>query len=170
MCAELLARQAWEGEGVPAVILRMFNYTGPWQSPSFVCSDFARQVAWAEAGLVKPRMSVGNLESLREFSDIRDIVKGYLLAAEHGEPGQAYNLANGTAVRIGDVLEYLLRSTKVDIDVQQDASRLRPADLVALRGDASLAREQLGWNPSFTLEETLDSVLDFWRQQAAKKN
>jgi GDP-4-dehydro-6-deoxy-D-mannose reductase len=115
-------------------------------------------------------MSVGNLESLREFSDIRDITKGYLLAAEHGQPGQAYNLANGTAVRIGDVLEYLLRSTKVDIDVQQDASRLRPADLVALRGDASLAREQLGWNPSFTLEETLDSVLEFWRQQAAKKN
>ena len=170
MCAELLARQAWESEGVHTVILRMFNYTGPWQSPSFVCSDFARQVAWAEAGLIKPRMSVGNLESLRDFSDIRDITEGYLLAAEHGQSGQAYNLANGTAVRIGDVLKYLLRSTNVDIDVQEDANRLRPADLVALRGDANRARKQLGWKPSFTLEETLDSVLEFWRQQAAKKN
>ena len=115
-------------------------------------------------------MSVGNLESLRDFSDIRDITEGYLLAAEHGQSGQAYNLANGTAVRIGDVLKYLLRSANVDIDVQKDANRLRPADLVALRGDANRARKQLGWKPSFTLEETLDSVLEFWRQQVAKKN
>jgi GDP-4-dehydro-6-deoxy-D-mannose reductase len=170
MCAELLARQAWESEGVPTVILRMFNYTGPWQSPAFVCSDFARQVAWAEAGLAEPRMSVGNLESLRDFSDIRDITDGYLLAAESGCPGEAYNLAKGEAVSIAEVLEYLLRSADVDIEVQQDVNRLRPADLVALRGDASRAREELGWKPRFTLEETLDSVLEFWRQQSAKKS
>ncbi len=166
MCAELLARQAWEGEGVPAVILRTFNYTGPWQSPSFVCSDFARQVAWAEAGLTEPRMSVGNLEARRDFSDVRDVIDGYLLAAERGRPGEAYNLASGEAVRIAEVLEYLLGAVDVDVDVQQDTDRLRPADLVALRGDATRAREELGWTPRFTLEETLDSVLEFWRKQA----
>ncbi len=169
MCAELLARQAWEGEGVPTVILRTFNYTGPWQSPSFVCSDFARQVAWAEAGLTEPRMSVGNLETRRDFSDVRDVINGYLLAAERGQPGEAYNLASGEAVRIGEVLEYLRGAVDVDVDVQQDADRLRPADLVALRGDATRAREELGWTPRFALEETLDSVLEFWRKQAASK-
>ena len=169
MCAELLARQAWEGEGVPTVILRTFNYTGPWQSPSFVCSDFAHQVAWVEAGLTEPRMSVGNLEARRDFSDVRDVVDGYLLAAEHGRPGEAYNLASGEGVRIAEVLEYLRGAAGVNVDVQQDGDRLRAADLVTLLGDATRAREELGWKPRYKLEETLDSVLDFWREQAASE-
>jgi GDP-4-dehydro-6-deoxy-D-mannose reductase len=169
MCAELLARQAWEGEGVPTIILRTFNYTGPWQSPSFVCSDFARQVAWVEAGLTEPRMSVGNLEARRDFSDVRDVVDGYLLAAEHGRPGEAYNLASGEGVRIAEVLEYLRGAVSVDVDVQQDGDRLRAADLVALLGDATRAREELGWKPRYKFEETLDSVLEFWRKQAASE-
>ena len=170
LCAELLARQAWEGEGVPTIILRTFNYTGPWQSPTFVCSDFARQMAWAEAGLVEPRMSVGNLESRRDFSDVRDIIDGYLLAAERGRPGEAYNLCSGEAVSIADVLDYLRGAVDADVDVRQDAARLRPADLTALRGDATRASQELGWKPRFTLEETLDSVLEFWRKQAAKES
>ena len=100
---------------------------------------------------------------------MRDVINGYLLAAERGQPGEAYNLASGEAVRIGEVLEYLRGAVDVDVDVQQDADRLRPADLVALRGDATRAREELGWTPRFALEETLDSVLEFWRKQAASK-
>jgi len=167
LCAEVLARQAWEAEGVPTVILRTFNYTGPWQSPSFVCSDFARQVAWAEAGLSEPHMSVGNLEARRDFSDVRDIIDGYLLAAQDGRPGEAYNLASGEAVPIAAVLEHLRGAVDIDIDVHEDADRKRSIDLAALRGDATRAREELGWKPRFGFEETLDSVLEFWRKQAA---
>ena len=68
LCSELLARQAWSGEQVPTVIMRTFNYTGPWQAPTFVCSDFARQVAWAEAGLTGAEMTVGNLDARRELA------------------------------------------------------------------------------------------------------
>jgi len=168
-CCELLALQAWEGEGVPTVILRTFNYTGPWQAPSFVCSDFARQVAWIEAGLAEPRISVGNLESRRDFSDVRDIIDAYLLAAEHGRPGTAYNLASGAAVRIGDVLDTLRGQVDVDIAVEQDPERLRKVDLRALIGDATRAQEEIGWSPRFSFEETLATVLDFWRQQATKE-
>ena len=170
LCCEVLARQAWETEGVPTVTLRTFNYTGPWQAPTFVCSDFARQVAWAEAGLAEPRMSVGNLDSQRDFSDVRDIVAGFLLAAEHGRPGEPYNLASGSAVRIGDMLDMLRGAVDIDIEVQQDADRLRKIDLTTLLGDATRARQELGWTPRFSFDETLASVLDFWRQQAAKES
>jgi GDP-4-dehydro-6-deoxy-D-mannose reductase len=167
LCAELLAHQSHEGEGVPVVIVRTFNYTGPWQAPTFVCSDFARQVAWIEAGLAEPRISVGNLDSCRDFSDVRDVVDGYIRAAEHGAPGRAYNLASGRAVRIGDVLDALRAAANVDIEVQHDNARLRKVDLRVLRGDASRARRELGWQPRIDFDETLAAVLDFWRQQAA---
>ena len=170
LCSEILARQAWLSEGIRTVILRTFNYTGPWQAPKFVCSDFARQVAWIEAGLTEPRMQVGNLESRRDFSDVRDIIDAYLLAAEHGAPGEAYNLASGRAVSIADVLERLRSAVDIDIEVQQDAARLRPIDLAALVGDATRARSELGWQPQYDLDDTLVSVLDFWRQQAAKES
>ncbi len=170
VCCEVLARQAWKSEDVPTVILRTFNYTGPWQAPSFVCADFARQVAWIEAGLADPLIKVGNLQTRRDFSDVRDIVDGYLLVADRGVAGEAYNLASGNAVEIADVLDRLRGAVDADIEVRQDADRVRSVDLAALVGDATRAREELGWKPRFDFEETLASVLDFWRQQAAKES
>lgn len=168
LCAELLARQAWEGEQVPAVIVRTFNYTGPWQAPAFVCSDFARQVAWAEAGLAEPRMEVGNLDARRDFSDVRDVVDGYIRAAERGTPGNVYNLASGSSVRIGDVLDILRAAAEIDIEVHEDPERLRKVDLRVLLGDATRAHRELGWQPRVPFEQTLAAVLDFWRGRAAE--
>ncbi len=167
LCAELLAQQAWRGEGLRTVVLRTFNYTGPWQVPTFVCSDFARQVAWAEAGLGPTEMTVGNLAAARDFSDVRDIVNGYILAAEHGKPDRIYNLSSGNAVPVQRVLDHLISAASIDIDVRQDPDRVRKVDLSILCGDSSRAREELGWQPRFTLDETLDAVFDFWRAQAA---
>lgn len=169
-CAELLAEQVRLGDGVPTVILRTFNYTGPWQSPSFVCSDFARQIARAEAGLQEPVITVGNLDAARDFSDVRDIVRGYLLAATDGEPGRVYNLCSGEAVPIATILDHLRAAARVDIRVVEDPERLRRADLRVLRGDASRARRELGWEPRFGLAETLDAVLDFWRQRTSRED
>jgi GDP-4-dehydro-6-deoxy-D-mannose reductase len=168
-CAELLAEQVRLGDGVQTVILRTFNYTGPWQSPSFVCSDFARQIARAEAGLQEPVITVGNLDAARDFSDVRDIVRGYLLAAKDGEPGRVYNLCSGEAVPIVAILDHLRAASRVDIRVVEDPERLRRADLRVLLGDASRARRELGWEPRFRLAETLDAVLDFWRQRTARE-
>lgn len=168
-CAEVLAEQAWAGDGVPVVVLRTFNFTGPWQSTDFVCSDFARQVAWAEAGLREPSMSVGNLAAERDFSDVGDIVDGYLRAADRAEPGRAYNLASGRPVAISWILDHLLEMATVEIEVRQDPERLRPVDIPRLAGDASRARLELGWEPRVSLEETLASVLEFWRRRAREE-
>jgi GDP-4-dehydro-6-deoxy-D-mannose reductase len=169
LCTEVLAEQAWRGDGLPTVILRTFNFTGPWQSPTFVSGDFARQVAWAEAGLGPAILTVGNLEARRDFCDVRDIIKGYLLAAEHATAGSVYNLASGQPVRIGAILEYLVEQARVPIEIRQDPSRMRPAEIATLVGDASLAREQIGWQPRIPFEETLAGILDFWRQQAQRE-
>ncbi|MFQ5743522.1 MAG: GDP-mannose 4,6-dehydratase [Acidobacteriota bacterium] len=169
-CAETLALQAWVGESLATVIVRTFNFTGPWQTPDFVCSDFARQIAWAEAGLGPAQIRIGNLDARRDFSDVRDIVEGYMLIADRGEAGKIYNLASGRAIRIGDLLEQLLELSRVPIDVQQDPGRLRPVEITSMAGDASRARDELGWRPRVSLQETLESVLDFWRQQALRQS
>jgi len=169
LCTEVLAEQAWRGEQLPTVVLRTFNFTGPWQSPAFVCGDFARQIARAEVGLSPAVITVGNLEARRDFCDVRDVIDGYLLAVEHAEPGGIYNLASGTPVRIGDILEGLIERASVPIEVQQDPARMRPAEISTLVGDASLARERFGWRPSIPFDETLAGILEFWRRQAERE-
>jgi len=168
-CAEVLGEQACAGDDLPVLIVRTFNFTGPWQSTDFVCSDFARQVAWAEAGLREPSMAVGNLAAERDFSDVRDIVDGYLRAVDLAEPGRPYNLASGRPVPISWILDRLLEEATVAIEVRQDPERLRPVDIPRLAGDASRARQELGWAPRFSLEETLTAVLEFWRRQAREE-
>jgi GDP-4-dehydro-6-deoxy-D-mannose reductase len=169
LCCEVLAEQAWRSEGLPTVILRTFNFTGPWQSPTFVSGDFARQVARAEVGLTPAVMTVGNLDAQRDFCDVRDVIEGYLLAAERAEAGSIYNLASGTPVRIGAILEYLVGQSELPIEVRQDPARMRPAEISILVGDASRAREDLGWQPRIPFEETLAGILAFWRQQARQE-
>ena len=169
LCTEVLAEQAWRGEGLPTVVLRTFNFTGPWQSPAFVCGDFARQVARAEVGLGPVVITVGNLEARRDFCDVRDVIDGYLLAVEHAEPGSIYNLASGSPVRIGDILEDLIEMSRVPIEVEQDPARMRPAEISTLVGDASRARERLGWQPSIPFQDTLAEILEFWRCQAERE-
>lgn len=166
-CAEVLLEQAWQGEGMCTIVVRTFNHTGPWQSPDFVCSDFARQVAWAEAGLGPREITVGDLEARRDFSDVRDMVEGYILAGTRGEPGSLYNLASGRAVRVGDVLDRLMELARVPLGIRRDPQRLRPSDVPALVGDASRARRELGWQPRIPLQQTLEEVLEFWRGHAA---
>ena len=99
--AELVALQFFTCYGMPIVRVRPFNHTGPRQSPGFVCSDFARQVAEIERGLRPPRISVGNLDVQRDFSDVRDIVRGYHLLLEKGTAGEVYQLGSGRPVAIG---------------------------------------------------------------------
>lgn len=169
LCTEVLAEQAWRGEGLPTVILRTFNFTGPWQSPSFVCGDFASQIARAEVDLAPAVITVGNLEARRDFCDVRDVIDGYLLAVERAEPGSIYNLASGSPVRIGDILEDLIGMARVPIEVRQDPARMRPAEISTMVGDASLARERLGWRPSVPFDETLAGILEFWRRQAERE-
>src|SRR5207344_3573107 len=141
---DLLAYQYWMSWKLDCVRTRGFNHEGPRRGPVFVASDFAKQIADIEKGRKPPVLRVGNLDAKRDFTDVRDMVRGYWLALEKCEPGEVYNLCSGKAWSIRDVLDLLLGMTKVKIEVRQDPARLRPSDVPILLGDASKFRKATG--------------------------
>jgi len=143
--------------------VRPFNHIGPRQSPEFVCSSFAKQIAEIEKGLKRPIVYVGNLDARRDFSDVRDVVKAYWLATEYCDPGEVYNICSGKSYSIKEVLDTLISYTKVKIDIKQDSARMRPSDVPILGGDSSKFRKQTGWKPEIPFEKTLEDILDYWR-------
>jgi len=160
---DMLAYQYWMSWKVDSVRTRGFNHEGPRRGPVFVASDFAKQIADIEKGLKPPVLHVGNLEARRDFTDVRDMVRGYWLALEKCEPGEVYNLCSGKAYSIQQVLDLLLGMTKMKIEVRQDRMRLRPSDVPVLLGDRSKFTQATGWEPVIPFEQTLQDMLDFWR-------
>ena len=160
---DLLAYQYWMSWKVDSVRTRGFNHEGPRRGPVFVASDFAKQIADIEKGLKPPVLHVGNLEARRDFTDVRDMVRGYWLALEKCEPGEVYNLCSGKAYSIQQVLDLLLGMTKTRIEVRQDRMRLRPSDVPVLLGDRTKFTRATGWEPVIPFEQTLQDMLDFWR-------
>jgi GDP-4-dehydro-6-deoxy-D-mannose reductase len=128
-----------------------------------VTSSFAKQIAEIEKKKRPPIIRVGNLEAKRDFTDVRDMVKAYVLALEKCQPGEAYNICSGKAWRIQEVLDLLLGMTKVKIEVRRDPARLRPSDVPILIGDASKFRAATGWEPTIPFERTLADMLEHWR-------
>ncbi len=146
---------------------RGFNHTGPRRGDVFVCSNFAKQIVEIEKGLRPPLLQVGNLEATRDFSDVRDIVRGYLLALQKGRRAEVYNLCTGVDRRIGDILDELIQLAGVDVEIQQDPARLRPSDVPTLRGSAAKFRADTGWEPQIPFRQTLGDLLDYWRERLA---
>ena len=154
--------------GLHAVRMRPFNHIGPGQSTSFAVPAFAAQIAAVERGEREPVMRVGNLDSRRDFLDVRDVVAAYLLAATGPAlpRGVVINVASGEPRRIGDVLALLLKMSGTAIRVEQDPGLSRPSDVPVTAGDATRARELLGWCPSIPFETTLRDVLDYHRRRS----
>jgi GDP-4-dehydro-6-deoxy-D-mannose reductase len=152
-----------------AVRVRAFNHTGPRQSDDFVASRFARQIAEIEAGAREPVMTVGNLTAVRDFTDVRDVVRAYFLAATKGQPGEVYNVGCGVGRRIEEVLGMLVGLSRVPVQVREDPSLLRPLDVPALICDATRLNQHTGWEPQLPLERTLADLLDYWRGRVARQ-
>jgi GDP-4-dehydro-6-deoxy-D-mannose reductase len=150
------------------VRVRSFNHIGPRQRIGFVAPDFASQIAKAEAGLQEPVIRVGNLEPQRDFSGVRDVVRGYYLLITQGEPGEVYNLGSEQARSVGEMLKTLIAMSKVPITVEQDPERVRPTDVPVIFGDCSKIRERTGWQPKISFEQSLQDVLDYWRERTRK--
>lgn len=146
-------------------LTRAFNHTGPRRGNEFVSSEITRQIA---LGVVHGRteMRLGNLSSIRDFNDVREIALGYLLSIEKGSPGEVYNLASGIGTSIRDLLN-LARTTAEDkfrlrkMSYRMDETRLRPTDLPILVGDATKAKDELGWRPQIPLERTILEMIEF---------
>jgi GDP-4-dehydro-6-deoxy-D-mannose reductase len=162
---DMLALQHFLGYGTRTVRLRLFNHIGPRQGDAFVVGAFAHQIARIEAGRQEPVVRVGNLEARRDFTDVRDIVRAYELAALRGEPGEVYNVGTGQAVAIDDVLHTLIGLSTAGIQIQPDPERMRPVDVPVIACDAARFRARTGWAPAIPLERTLADILDDWREQ-----
>lgn len=144
--------------------VRPFNHIGPRQSPEFVCSDFAKQIAEIEKGLREPIIKVGNLKAKRDFTDIRDMVRGYWLALDKGEPGEVYNICSERAIQIKGLLNHLLELSSRKVEIMKDPKRMRPSDNPILQGDSSKFRRRSGWKAEILLDNTLKDILELWRK------
>ena len=160
---DLMAQQYWFNFGMPTVRVRSFNHIGPGQSDSFVASAFARQIAEIEAGRQEPILRVGNLEAERDYTDVRDMVRAYWLALQHGAPGGVYNVGSGASHSVRELLDGLLKLSAIEIRVEQDPQRLRPSDVACTVCNPASLFEATGWRPSISLRESLADVLQFWR-------
>ena len=164
---DVLGYQYFISYALPTLRVRPFNHVGPGQSPRFVLSAFARQVARIEAGLQEPLLRVGNLSPARDFTDVRDVVRAYHLTLLHGEPGEVYNVCSGTPRTIRSLVDLLRERATVPIEVEVDPERYRPADVPVIYGSAEKLRETTGWKPQIPFEQTVEDVLEEWRESVS---
>jgi GDP-4-dehydro-6-deoxy-D-mannose reductase len=153
-------------QGLRVVRARAFNHTGAGQSADFVIAAFARQIARIASGLQPPLVEVGNLDTWRDFLDVRDVCAAYVACIVNRDrlaPGTILNVASGQARRVGDVLTGLAALAGVEIAIKVDTSRTRDTDIRRACGDASRAHELLGWTPTIPWTQTLQDVLNDWR-------
>jgi GDP-4-dehydro-6-deoxy-D-mannose reductase len=134
---------------------RTFTHTGPGQRPRFALAGFAEQLARIEAGLAPPEIRVGNLDVVREYGDVRDVVRAYDLLLARGAPGEAYNVATGQGHRLRDLLDLLITVSGVSAAVATDPARVRARDTDHLVGDPSKLHAATGWTPVLSMERTL---------------
>ena len=165
--ADLAAAQWARAYDLDVVRARPFNHTGPGQSPDFVCSALARQLALIEAGKQEPVVRVGNADSVRDFSDVRDIAAGYVALLERGRAGEAYNLCSGEGVSIAEVIAILRTHARVPVRVQSDPALKRAVDVPRIVGSHERATADTGWRPRIGLGDTLGALLEDWRGRIA---
>jgi GDP-4-dehydro-6-deoxy-D-mannose reductase len=163
--SELLALLFHNAYGLPTVRVRPFNHTGPRQSNQFVCPALAKQVAEVAEGFLLPRIVVGNLSVRRDFCDVRDVVRGYSLLLEKGQPGEVYQLCSGRAVSIQEVLDGLLALAGKTIPVHHEQARVREDEAPALWGTYSRANAATGWSPAIDFATTLRDLLEYWQRR-----
>lgn len=162
---DMLAYQYFNAYKLHTVRMRPFNHIGPGQNQRFAASDWASQIAEAELGKRDPIVSVGNLSAARDFTDVRDVVRAYALAAEKSLPGEVFNVCSGKPHTMQAILETLVSLSRVKIEVRVDPERFRPVDIPTLYGDYGQLHERTGWSPAIPIEQTLSDVLDEWRQR-----
>ena len=161
---ELLSEFYAGVEKLNLVIARPFPHTGPGQTADFVCSDWGRQIALIEKTRPSsPAVKVGNLETKRDYSDVRDVVRAYVMLMKKGRRGEVYNVCSGQAPALKTILRTLLTMSARPIKVELDPAKLRKSDIPFLAGDNHKINRETGWKPRIPLRQTLSDLLDFWR-------
>lgn len=145
--------------GVQVMVARPFNHSGPGQRPEFVLPSFAKQIADAERGIREPKIRVGNLNAVRDFLHVRDVVAAYRALATSGRSGEVYNVCSGEGRTIWSALMGLVSRAKVGVEVEVDPDRLRAGDAKAMVGDATKIRTETGWLPALSFDDLLDDLI-----------
>lgn len=160
--AELACYQFFRTYGIHVVRVRPFPHTGPRQAPTFVCSSLAKQIAEIQLGVRPAEIRVGNTSPKRDFTDVRDIIRGYHALLETGQPGEVYQLCSGKPVSVASMLEYLIQQSQMNIDIVTDPSRVRCDEIDSYWGDRSKVSAATGWTPEIPLDTTLRDLLQYW--------
>lgn len=163
---DFLGLQYFMTHGLPVVRVRPFGHIGTRQSPEFVVSAFSKKIAEIEKGNHAPILTVGNLESKRDLTDVRDMVRAYELLLEKGKAGEVYNAGRGESYIIQTVLEKLLALSTVQIEIAQDPALFRPNDIPELRCDTTKISTEIGWKAEISLEKSLEDTLNYWRERS----
>ena len=146
------------------IIARPFNHIGPGQNKNFVVPDFASKIVDIERG-ADPVIKVGNLDTYRDFTDVRDIVRAYVLLLEKGNIGEIYNVGSGSAIRVQEILDKLINLSKLPISIEIDPDKFRPIDVPLVLCDNSKIKSDTGWVPGISIDETLKETLEYWRDK-----
>lgn len=161
---DFLGFQYWNSYKLRIIRVRPGNQIGPGQSPSFVVSSFARQIALAETGKGRNVIKVGNLEAVRDFTDVRDMVEAYYSASLRGVAGEVYNLGSGKGYTIKEILDKLIKLSSIKLRVEIDSKKIRPIDIPRIIIDSSKFRKISGWKPKIDISKSLEDTLNFWRK------
>lgn len=166
---DLVGRYFAEAYEMKVMCTRMFTHTGPRRGDVFAESTFAKQIALIEAGFRKPVIKVGNLDSYRTFADVRDAVRAYyMLLTVNPQGGESYNIGGNHSCSVGDMLNFLISKSTIDnIEVEVDPTRLRPIDADLQVPDSTKFTEHTGWKPEYTFEQTMEDLLNYWREKVA---
>ncbi|MBW3590207.1 MAG: GDP-mannose 4,6-dehydratase, partial [Actinobacteria bacterium] len=159
---ELIGRFYFSEFGRSVVMARPFNHTGPGQTGEYVVGSFARQLADIALGKAEPVMRVGNLDSVRDFLDVRDVADAYRLLLEKGGSGEPYNVCSGEGRQVGEILKSLVAASGLDgkVEIHQDDTP-RPGDSPVLVGDNSKVRSAVGWSPEVPFDRSLVDTLEW---------
>lgn len=169
-CQGMLGEIYFRAYGMDVIMVRAFNHSGPGQAPMFVISDFCRQIAEIENGMRPAEIAVGNLSAIRDFTDVRDVVRAYRLLAEKGVSGRTYNVGRGKAVPIRTILDSALAMADCRIEVRQDEARMRASDIPIIEPDVSLIYGDTQWRAEISMESTIRDTLDYWREKLQNNN
>ncbi len=165
----LLALGLFRSRGLPVCVLRPFNHTGPGQRPEFVVPALARRIAMIEAGLAEPVVPLSNPEASRDFTDVRDVARAYVLAAERAEPGEVYNVGSGRPYQLRWIVGELARIAGLDdLRIADERGAADARGSFGVRCDPGKLERATGWRATIPFERTLRDVLDYWRRRVAE--
>ena len=168
VAAEALCYQWSQTEGLEVVIVRPFNHIGSGQSERFVVSDFAKQIVEIKLGRREARMTVGDIDVTRDFTDVRDVIRAYFLVLERGSVGEVYNVCSGKEQSIRSLLERMREFAGVDVQLETDPTRLRKQEQRRVAGSYAKLGAATGWKPELSIDESLRDILNYW--EVALKN